>query len=245
MEEFVEEAPMTNGASPAEGSRGSTRSSTRFLRAATAETARLHRSLERARARVEVRRDHLTEAEQVVEELEDRINVLEGLGITTPVESSPGGVDSNRLAGRSIREVAVRVLLTERPAVLPIHYRDWLSLLETAGYAVAGKRPDAVFLNQVTRSPVVKAAGAAGFYEIDFEAPHRLKNQVTEARRRLAEATRTEPTTPEEVVDRSKRTREFALAAGRVERSLREAIEALAASTPSNASPREIQSCAL
>jgi hypothetical protein len=229
MGDVREETPVASDA-PATGC------SAAFRRAVAAERARLMRSLEKARAKVREREDQLSDAEQRATELEERLALLEKFA--EPAQTEPGAAaGGDRLAGSSIRETAVRVLLTQGPSDLPVHYRHWLALLEDAGYAVAGKRPDAVFLNQVTRSPVVKAAGTAGFYEIDFEAPERLRNEVREAKRVLAEAARPEAASPEELTEHSIRTRELSLAVLRAQRALEEAVEALAPISDADSTP--------
>jgi hypothetical protein len=111
----------------------------------------------------------------------------------------------------------------------PIHYRRWLSLVEEAGYEVAGRRADAVFLNQVTRSPVVKATTSAGFYEIDFGAPARLSEEIRRLRSSLTAAEAEDFDDRREPGGRSTKTHEVLLAVGRAQRALDEAQQALAA----------------
>jgi hypothetical protein len=40
-----------------------------------------------------------------------------------------------------------------------VHYREWYSLLRTAGYTVGGKDPVATFLASVSRAPHVESVG--------------------------------------------------------------------------------------
>ena len=82
----------------------------------------------------------------------------------------PGGL----LRGPAIRRAAVEVLLaqTDRPEAL--HYRDWFDLVRAAGFDVAGKDPLAVFLTQLSRSPVIRRGTQAGVYELDVTRAARL-----------------------------------------------------------------------
>jgi hypothetical protein len=62
------------------------------------------------------------------------------------------------LRGPAIRRAAVEVLLAlpERPQAL--HYREWYEAVRAAGFNVAGKDPLAVFLAQISLSPVIRRA---------------------------------------------------------------------------------------
>jgi hypothetical protein len=71
------------------------------------------------------------------------------------------------LSGPAIREVAVQVLLRQPEYIEALHYRRWYELLQEAGYEVAGKDPSAVFLTQISRSPVVRKSTESGVYELD------------------------------------------------------------------------------
>jgi hypothetical protein len=64
-----------------------------------------------------------------------------------------------RLRGQRLQEIAVQVLAESHPAGQPVHYREWYSLLRTAGYTVAGKDPVATFLASASRAPHVEAVG--------------------------------------------------------------------------------------
>ena len=71
-----------------------------------------------------------------------------------------------------------------------LHYREWFDLLTRAGYAVAGKDPLAVFLTQLTRSPVVRKSATPGRYELDRQADQRLKRRIDRLHREYLSATR-------------------------------------------------------
>ena len=64
-----------------------------------------------------------------------------------------------RLRGQRLQEIAVQVLAESDSAGEPVHYREWYSLLRTAGYTVGGKDPVATFLASVSRAPHVEAVG--------------------------------------------------------------------------------------
>jgi hypothetical protein len=68
------------------------------------------------------------------------------------------GLD-DRLRGQRLQEIAVQVLAECHPAGEPVHYREWYSLLRTAGYTVGGKDPVATFLASVSRAPHVEGVG--------------------------------------------------------------------------------------
>lgn len=73
----------------------------------------------------------------------------------------------SRLGGQRLREIAVQVLADNRPEGEPIHYKQWFALLREAGYAIAGKDPQATFLASISRSPRVRSIGRrSGLYVI-------------------------------------------------------------------------------
>jgi hypothetical protein len=82
------------------------------------------------------------------------------------------------LRGPAIRRAAIEVLraLPERTEAL--HYRAWFDAVRAAGFDVAGKDPLAVFLTQLSRSPVVRRGTQSGVYEVDADAPRRLRDRL-------------------------------------------------------------------
>lgn len=94
------------------------------------------------------------------------------------VPDAPPEAGSIELRASAIRKEAVRVLIESDRAESPIHYRAWLDLLVEQGYRITGKRPAAVFLNQIVRSPVVKSTTEAGVYELDRDVPKRLQAEL-------------------------------------------------------------------
>lgn len=228
-----------SGHPAANGSRGSPSGCSKpFRRAAIAERDKLARRLERLRAKAERQRGELSATEAQADDVENQIvAICELAGIPARGGSDPSPVAAAALTGRAIRLVAVKVLLQRGLAEGPIHYRQWLELVEKAGHEVAGKRPDAVFLNQLVRSPVVRAAGRAGFYEVNSGALAALHEMLSEARGALRELAGATPATPEQLAEHSARVRELSLAVGRAQRRLEEAREVLGAS-PADAPAR-------
>jgi hypothetical protein len=199
--------------------------SPRFTRAAAAERERLSARLGKAKTKARRRKGELAAAEADVAELEARLAALRPLFEEPgPQPAGPPGA----LRGRSIREVAVEVLVRRLPDVGPIHYRSWLATVEAEAGPVAGKRPEAVFLGQVTRHPLIRATTKRGFYVLDPGAAERLEARVAELRSSLATATAAEADGAPS--SRSTRgSRQVALELGRVERALAEARDALPA----------------
>lgn len=199
--------------------------SSRFRRAALAERDRLLRQRDKAEAQASGLRERLEEAEDRLHRLDERIGALQELvgesGVRpVPAVNGSGENGDGALKGARIRELAVRTLLESGRAGSPIHYRAWLDLLEQAGYKVAGKRPDAVFLNQVVRSPVIKATTTAGVYELDPEAPERLERKLARLQTDLRNATAHNALAGEDL-------EKLTLEIRRVQRTLHEATNAL------------------
>jgi chromosome segregation ATPase len=99
--------------------------------------------------------------------------------------------------------------------------------LRDAGYDVSGKRPDAVFLNQISRSPVVKATTKAGVYELDLEAPKRLSEQLRELQQALSHVAAEVSSGDEELAKRSAEQEQLSLEIRQTQRTLLEATQGL------------------
>jgi hypothetical protein len=97
-----------------------------------------------------------------------------------------------------------------------------------AGYAVVGKDPLAVFLTQVTRSPLVRKATQPGVYEIDRNAPLRIRQRLDKLQLELREVT-LDSQTPAAV---RARRHELDVAISQLERALEEASRVLSATPP-------------
>ena len=132
--------------------------------------------------------------------------------------------DRTALRGPAIREVAVS-LLAARGGGDALHYRAWFDLLTDAGYQVAGKDPLAVFLTQLSRSPLIRKSTQAGVYEIDRDTPQRLIRQLSSLQTKLRETT-SAPSTPNLGEIRAQRE-DLVNAIRHVERALEEAERVL------------------
>lgn len=203
--------------------------SSRFRRAASAERERLLRQREKLAKEVARHRASLTKAQSRLTAIEDKIESIErlaGIREESPREPilDPAAGSGQILKGAAIRETAVRVLATSGKGDAPIHYREWLRAVEDAGYEIAGQRPDGVFLNQITRSPVVRASTEAGIYELDYEAISRLRRRLGDLLRELGshESQNAQAAT-------SKRQEELMQEIRRVRRALEEAERSLPA----------------
>lgn len=208
--------------------------SQRFTRAARAERDRLARRRSQIFKKRQALQAKIDLLDQELEAVDGEIGTLESLAFP---DGKPGGIslvepaesDVSRLKGASIRTLAVPLLLREQ-GTAPIHYREWLALLTREGYAVAGKRPDAVFLNQVVRSPLVRATTQAGFYEVDLGAVEQLREKLRRRQAELVELIGDPPAEIGEAFDRHKdRRRELSTEIARTERELAEAVAAIKA----------------
>jgi hypothetical protein len=149
--------------------------------------------------------------------------------------SSPGRPDVppiEVLRGPSIRRVAVAILLDRGLGAL--HYREWFQMLGEEGYAVEGKDPLAVFLTQISRSPVVQKSTQSGVYELDLEAPQRLRRRIAQLHSELRELTTPSADGADLGQMRGRRT-EITAAIGHAERALEEAESLIAGGRSSSA----------
>lgn len=194
-----------------------------FRRAARAECERLAGRLEKAKAKARSRKGELAAAEADVADLKARLAALEPLLEESGVDRAG---ERDGLRGSSIREIAVAVLVGRGVDAGPIHYRRWLAAVEAQAGPVAGKRPEAVFLGQVTRHPLVRATTRRGFYVLDPGIIERLEARVVELRESLAAAAEVGGGGSSRSGSRS---RQVLLELGRAERALAEASGALPA----------------
>jgi hypothetical protein len=178
----------------------------------------------------------LDEIEASVAELDERLMLigrLAGEGQSeqrTRADMDPADDDANDaevLRGPAIRAAAVRVLLAHPRRPEALHYRQWFALLAEAGYSVAGKDPLAVFLTQLSRSPLVRRGTESGVYELELQAPARLRRHLQDLQSQLRELTATASSATTDL--RSVRARRMALnlEIGKVEKALEEAEETL------------------
>jgi hypothetical protein len=216
-------------------------SSQRLARAASAELSRLRKALDRAERKGLTLRRQLAEVESEASEIRRRIALVER--VTGNGESLAGrSVDEQRnvvpfrasaveppngfLRGAMIRIVAVRLLAGTEFSARPIHYVDWLRLLERAGYAINGQDPGAALLTQLGRSPAVSKADAPGTYVLDHDAPQRLREKLNELSDELLSLHHGQQTIEAITTTRARRA-ELVGEIARTERALEESIEAL------------------
>lgn len=202
---------------------GSMTFSARFVRAAEAETGRLNSRLERAKATARSRKGELAAAEAAVADLERHVAQIGVLQAGSAAATLPGerGYSPGQLRGCAIREVAVALLVKVESDRSPIHYRRWHDLLVASGYSVVGQRPEAVFLNQVVRHPLVRSTSRRGFYELDLAEVERLEARVARLRTSLSVAASQEADEPPGSPGRG--SSDIALELRRAERVLAEA----------------------
>lgn len=222
--------------------------SKRLRNAALAERERLRRDLERTEKRISALRNELAEAERSAgdirrqlallaqlahdEEQDSPFQVQRSLRAVEPAapehpvpeyETSP---PHGYLRGADIRVAAVRILAsTENPA-RPIHYGEWYALLTQAGYGVGGRDPQATFLTQVGRSPLVKHTGERGFYALDLDTPGRLSDKLHELHSELVGLHQGQQTI-EAIATVRERRAELTSEYAKVEREFQEAAIAL------------------
>jgi len=209
------------------------------MRAAAAERAHLARHRERLLAAKTTLREELDRIETSLAEVEDRDALLARLAgpQTVPeasarkqvvVEARSAGMPAERLLrGPAIRRAAVQVLLDQPGRPEALHYRDWYERLVAAGYAVDGKDPLAVFLTQISRSPVITRGTTTGVYSLDPQAPRRLRQRLDELHANLRSLSSTPDTTADLAAIRARRA-ELTSDIARTERALEEAESLLA-----------------
>ncbi len=220
--------------------------SSRLMRAAVAEQADLARHRERLTRERERLTRELRQVDDALAATERRLEVLAELaGPTRPsvhpelgsatrqaeADAAPTAAPADdearpALRGPAIREAAVRALLSQPDRIDALHYRRWYELLIEAGFTVAGKDPVAVFLTQLSRSPLVRKASTPGVYEIDRQAPLRIRHRLERLQAELREVTVAAPG-PVELGTVRARRHELDLAISQQERALEEALRVL------------------
>ena len=169
--------------------------SRRLRSAARAERARLRRDLERRELRIARLGQELAEHEKAASDIRGRLDALAPFTDSDePVTLSPedpplravvpktGAGDviplDSYLRGSDIRIAAVRVLAATEAPTKPIHYTDWFRLFCEAGYGIVGQDPQASFLTQIGRSPLISRAEERGTYALDIDAPRRIRERL-------------------------------------------------------------------
>jgi hypothetical protein len=225
--------------------------SSRLLRAAVAEQADLVRHRERLTHERALLLGELRQLDEALAAADRRLGMLaelagqaegsvaedgsEAPGKSTARSSAQNATqDDDRpvLRGPAIREAAVRVLLAQPEPIEALHYRKWYELLVGAGFRIAGKDPVAVFLTQLSRSPLVRKTSAPGVYEVDRQAPHRIRHRLERLQAELREVMVAAPgqvaaASPIELSAVRARRHELDLAISQQERALEEAMHVL------------------
>lgn len=208
--------------------------SARLRRAVAAELLELDRTAERLAGRREQLQAELAALEDGLAAVEERRTLLDRLivpaGGAGPAQLerviAPAPTAARRIVrGTAIREAAIGVLRAAPEGASPIHYRRWFELLDEAGFGVSGRDPLAVFLTQVSRSPLVRRTTTAGVYELDREAPERLRRQLARLQAQLRDAAAAPAGADGPGLRR--RREQITTAIGRVERALEEAARSL------------------
>ncbi len=166
--------------------------SKRLLAAAAAERAGIDRDRRQLLEHREALRAQIDELDARLADLVERALLIDRLSgaaarsntQTTAVRHAAGD-DRMVLRGPAIRQTAVKLLLDDPQHPQALHYRDWFALMERAGYAVVGKDPLAVFLTQISRSPVVRRSTQSGVYELNLDAARWLRQQLNEHQQQL------------------------------------------------------------
>ncbi len=199
--------------------------SARFLRAVAAERAELERHRNRLAAEATELRAALARIEHGLAEIDERCGLLDRLTENenkAPEHREEDDVDeSTVLRGPAIRARAVAVLVARGRDSL--HYRRWFELLTGEGHVIAGKDPLAVFLTQITRSPVIRKGEKAGVYALDRHAPERLEQGLKKLQRELAATA----TATADIATIRARRMQLTAEIGRAERALEEALRVL------------------
>ena len=221
--------------------RRSSAPSARLLRAVVAERGDLERrrdGLLDRRRRVQA---ELDEIEASVAEVDERLMLIGRLaGEDAPRDElsrgepalqadyeAPATEPTSILRGPAIRAVAVRILIAHPRRPEALHYREWFNLLTEAGYSVAGKDPLAVFLTQLSRSPLVRRGTQSGVYELDLQAQTRLRARLQDLQAELRELTTTVSNKTTDLSSIRGRRTALNLEISKVEKALEEAEETL------------------
>jgi predicted nuclease with TOPRIM domain len=209
--------------------------SQRFAKAARAERDRLARRRSQISKKREDLQGRIDLLDEELEAVDREITALDTLALPSDGAREISLVEAEHeggptlLRGGKIRILAVPFLLRAQ-GTAPIHYRAWLELLMREGFAVAGKRPDAVFLNQVVRSPLIRATTKAGYYTIDLDAVDQLRETLHKQQTQLATLMRQAPVEVGEAFNEYReQQRELNTAIARTERELDEAVSAIKA----------------
>lgn len=153
-----------------------------------------------------------------------------GAALDAAARPQAGSADGQRLAGGELREMAVRVALRRQAHGQPVHWREWLGWLHEEGLDAAGKKPDATFLTQLARSPMVRRTAQDGVYVLDLELFVQRRQRLHELHGQLAQVP-----PPEQLAmlgDVRQQRRELEHEVARAERAVEEMWRVLTAEIP-------------
>lgn len=210
--------------------------SARLLRAVAAERNGLRRRRDALLKRRRRIRSQLDELDGAIAELDERLAMISRLGAEDPTpqrqspepESEPSPKREGAvLRGPAIRAAAVKALRAHPQRPEALHYRRWFDLLNEAGYDVAGRDPLAVFLTQLSRSPLVRRSTQSGVYELDLQAPTRLRQQLEDLQAQLRKLTASASSSTADLGSIRSRRTALNLEINKVEKALQEAEETL------------------
>jgi hypothetical protein len=207
-----------------------TRPSARLARALDSERDALMRSVRRLEHDRAQLRERLARIEADIQAADERLVLLAQLRGTADDDSEARHAAANGgllLTGPAIRMAAVALIRDRPEGEQALHYRQWVAMLEQAGYEIGGRKPAATFLSQITRSPVIRRTTRPGYYEIDRSAPARLRRSLASMREQLASGN----IEHEELIDLDQVRRRRSGLVREIQRTERELAEATAVLT--------------
>ncbi|HEY6881909.1 MAG TPA: hypothetical protein VI299_27965 [Polyangiales bacterium] len=146
--------------------------------------------------------------------------------------------DVEQLAGARLREMTVRVALRRGAHREPSHWRQWLEWFREAGFDAVGKKPEATFLTQLARSPLVRRTASEGIYALDLGAVNEERRKLVELHERLGGLPAPGQTSLLDGLDDiRKRRRALEIEVARSERRLREMLNVLGQEPPPGFGP--------
>lgn len=102
-------------------------------------------------------------------------------------EMVPSDDQRRRLTGAKLREMIATVALQRRAIGRSVHWSEWHTWLREAGFEAAGKRPEATFLTQLARSPIVRRTAQDGVYALDLGQFARQRERLNLLHQRLSD----------------------------------------------------------
>lgn len=203
-----------------------------LITAARHDRDRLYRSWQQLQ---DQRSELIAELDRLDSELRELATPLRRLGeiigdqleLDVPDADLSSGLETNgaALSGAAIRRQAVAVALHAPEEYRELHYKDWYERLVHSGYKVNGRDPVAVFLTQISRSPLVIRGAGHGTYGLDRLALRRLNVALRELRQERHYLVNTAPDPDAWSLDTlAAKLHDVTLEVSRTERQLAEAV---------------------